>query len=120
MTGYVFHGGKFLDPRQEGLIDGIEMLIEGDQVREVSDRPIASASATRIDLDGRTLMPGLIDAHAHVYLVEVDLQRLADVPLTLLALRAAEMMRRCWGAALRPCATSPVAIGASRMRARRG
>jgi imidazolonepropionase-like amidohydrolase len=97
MTGYVFHGGKFLDPRQDGLSDGIEMLIEGDRVREVSDRPIASASATRIDLDGRTLMPGLIDGHAHVYLVEVDLQRLADVPLTLLALRAAEAMRAMLG-----------------------
>jgi imidazolonepropionase-like amidohydrolase len=90
---FLFHGGKFLDPRQEAPIDGIELLIEGDKVKEVSDRPIASTTATRIDLGGRTLMPGLIDAHAHVYLTEVDFHRLADVPLTLLALKAAEAMR---------------------------
>ncbi len=93
MSGFLFHGGKFLDPRQDALIDGIEVLIEGDTVKEVADRPIASASATRVDLAGRTLMPGLIDAHAHVYLTEVDFHRLADVPLTLLALKAADAMR---------------------------
>jgi len=97
MTGYLFHGGRFLDPRQDTLIDGVEMLIEGDRVKEVSDRPIASAAATRIDLGGKTLMPGLIDAHAHVYLVEVDFRRLAEVPLTLLALRAADAMRNMLG-----------------------
>jgi imidazolonepropionase-like amidohydrolase len=93
MSGFVFAGGRFLDPRRDALIDGVEVLIEGDRVTEVADRPIVSASATRIDLAGRTLMPGLIDAHAHVYLCEVDFHRLADVPLTLLALRAAAAMR---------------------------
>ena len=93
MSGFLFHGGKFLDPRQDSLLDNIEVLIEGETVKEVSDRPIASTSATRIDLAGRTLMPGLIDAHAHVYLTEVDFHRLADVPLTLLALKAADAMR---------------------------
>jgi imidazolonepropionase-like amidohydrolase len=97
MTGYIFHGGRFLDPRRDALIDGVEMLIEGDRVKEISDRPIASATATRIDLRGQTLMPGLIDAHAHVYLVEVDFHRLAEVPLTLLALRAADAMRNMLG-----------------------
>ncbi|HVJ51616.1 MAG TPA: amidohydrolase family protein [Aliidongia sp.] len=93
MTSFLFHGGKFLDPRRDELIDGIELLIESDRVKEVSDRPIKSPAATRIDLEGRTLMPGLIDAHAHVYLVEVDFYRLADVPLTLLAHKAADAAR---------------------------
>jgi len=38
-------------------------------------------------------MPGLIDAHAHVYLSEVNIGRLADVPLTLMAARAGPLMR---------------------------
>ena len=54
-------------------------------VKEVSDRPIRAAGAERIDLRGRTLMPGLIDAHIHVVLTEVNIQLLSDVPLTLLA-----------------------------------
>jgi hypothetical protein len=55
MTGYLFHGGRFLDPRQGELQDGIEVLIEGDRVKEVADRPIRSEAATRVDLRGRTL-----------------------------------------------------------------
>jgi imidazolonepropionase-like amidohydrolase len=93
MGSYLFHGGKFLDPRQEMLLDGVWMLVEGDRIKEISDRPIASAAAARIDLGGRTLMPGLIDAHVHVYLCEVDFHRMADIPLTLLALQAAERLR---------------------------
>ena len=41
------------------------VLVEDDRIKEVSDRLINSASAERIDLAGRTLMPGLIDAHVH-------------------------------------------------------
>jgi imidazolonepropionase-like amidohydrolase len=88
-TSYLFHGGRLLDPRRDGLIDGAELLVEGDRIKEVSDRPIGAASATRIDLRGRTLMPGLIDAHVHLLLAEVDPHLLDGVPLTLLAAKGA-------------------------------
>jgi len=42
------------------------VLVEGGHIREVSDRPIKSATAEAIDLAGRILRPGLIDAHVHV------------------------------------------------------
>ena len=93
MTSYLFHGGRFLDPRRDELQDGISVLIEGGTVKEVSDRPVTSTSATRIDLRGRTLMPGLIDCHIHVVLTEVNLRLLADVPLTLLAAKGSVAMR---------------------------
>ena len=93
MTSYLFSGGRFLDPRQDELQDGVSVLVEDGTVKEVSDRPITSASATRIDLRGRTLMPGLIDAHIHVVLTEVNLRLLADVPLTLLAAKGSVAMR---------------------------
>ncbi|MEX2201175.1 MAG: amidohydrolase family protein [Dongiaceae bacterium] len=67
---------------------GIEVLIEGDTIREVSDRPIASANAQAIDLGGRTLMPGLIDAHVHVIAVTTDLAGLARIPPYLVAAQA--------------------------------
>ena len=90
MAAYLFHGGKFLDPRKADLQGGIEVLIEDDRVREVSDRPIGArgANATRIDLRGRTLMPGLIDAHVHIFLAEVNLALLEGMPLTLLTTKA--------------------------------
>ncbi len=92
MTSYLFTGGRFLDPRQDALQDGIDVLVEDGTVREVSPSPIHSASATRIDLRSRTLMPGLIDAHIHLVLTEVNLQLLADVPLTLLAAKGSAAM----------------------------
>jgi imidazolonepropionase-like amidohydrolase len=88
MAAYVFHSGKFLDPRKTDLQDGIEVLIEGDRIKEVADRPINAAGATRIDLHGRTLMPGLIDAHVHLFLAEVNLALLEGMPLTLLTTKA--------------------------------
>ena len=104
MTAYLFHGGKFLDPRKADLQEGIEVLIEDDRVKEVSDRPIgaAGANATRIDLRGRTLMPGLIDAHIHIFLAEVNLA----LPTN--------------GAASPPCATPAAAIRAPRSPPRAG
>jgi imidazolonepropionase-like amidohydrolase len=86
MSSFLFSGGRLLDPRRGELLDGVEVLIEGERVKEVSDRPIKSAAATRIALGGRTLMPGLIDAHLHVFLNEVNIGALDAVPLTLLAI----------------------------------
>ena len=50
MAGYLFFGGRFLDPRRPDIREGVEVLVEGDRVREVSDGHIASQSATRIEL----------------------------------------------------------------------
>jgi imidazolonepropionase-like amidohydrolase len=93
VTSYLLSGGRFLDPRKNELQDGISVLVEGGSVKEVSDRPITCSTAARIDLHGRTLMPGLIDAHIHVVLTEVNLRLLADVPLTLLAAKGSAAMR---------------------------
>ncbi len=93
MASFLFHGGQFLDPRLDQLRDGVEVLIEDGTVKEVSDRPIGAGAAQRIDLRGRTLMPGLIDAHIHIVLTEVSLQKLADIPLTLLSAQGAAAMR---------------------------
>ncbi len=52
-----------LDPEVGAILGGHEILVEGDRIREVSDKPIKSASAEVVDCGGRTLMPGLIDSH---------------------------------------------------------
>jgi imidazolonepropionase-like amidohydrolase len=47
---------------------GASVVVEDGTIARVGDASDpAPAGARRIDLDGRTLMPGLIDAHAHVY-----------------------------------------------------
>jgi imidazolonepropionase-like amidohydrolase len=93
MTSILFTGGRFLDPRRDDLRDGVEVLVEGNVIKEVSDRPVHAPDAQRIDIGDRTLMPGLIDCHIHLVLTEVNLSLLADVPLTLLAAKGSVAMR---------------------------
>jgi imidazolonepropionase-like amidohydrolase len=73
---------QLLDPDNDELRGGHEILIEGEKIREVSDRSISSQGAVAVDCGGRTVMPGLIDCHVHVFLSEVVIRRLEDMPLT--------------------------------------
>ncbi len=93
MAAFVFTGGRFLDPRRDELIDGIEVLVEDGLIKEVSDRPISASAAARVPIGNRTLMPGLIDCHIHIVLTEVNLRLLDDVPLTLLSAKGSVAMR---------------------------
>jgi imidazolonepropionase-like amidohydrolase len=93
MTRYLFRNVQLLDPARDRLLGGHEVLVEGETIREVSARPLPAAGATVIDGGGRTLMPGLIDCHVHVYLSEVNIRNLEHIPLTLMTARAARLMR---------------------------
>jgi imidazolonepropionase-like amidohydrolase len=89
---YLFRNARLLDPRFEEAREGYEVLVENGEFKDVSDRPIAARDAHVIDCGGRTLMPGLIDCHVHVYLSEVNISSLEHVPVSLLAARAAPLM----------------------------
>lgn len=57
----------------------MSVLVEGGIIREVSAKPIAAKRARVLDVGGRTLMPGLIDAHMHAYASDVNVQRIEDL-----------------------------------------
>src|SRR5437764_200584 len=88
MTQTLFRNFRMLDPERDELAGGCEILVEGETIREVSERPIRASDAAVVDCGGRTLMPGLIDCHAHVVLSEVFIRQLENVPLTLMTARA--------------------------------
>src|SRR2546429_3950032 len=88
MTQTLFRNFRMLDPERDELLGGCEILVEGETIREVSERPIRTSDAAVVDCGGRTLMPGLIDCHAHVILSEVFIRQLENVPLTLMTARA--------------------------------
>jgi len=69
------------------------VLVEGDTIREVSAKPIKSAGAKIVDCGRRTLMPGLIDCHVHIFLTEVNFRNLENVPLTLLTAQSSVLLR---------------------------
>jgi imidazolonepropionase-like amidohydrolase len=93
MSQILFRNLSLLDPKWDEPRAGYEVLVEGDTIREVSARPIKSAKARVVDCGKRTLMPGLIDCHVHVFLTEVNIRHLEAVPLTLLTAKSAELMR---------------------------
>ena len=62
----VFKNARVFDGHGPGYAEGMTVVVEGDTIREVSKK--AGAKGARvIDLKGKTLMPGLIDAHMHAY-----------------------------------------------------
>jgi imidazolonepropionase-like amidohydrolase len=71
------------------------VVIEGTVIKDVvtGTRPAAGAGGEVIDCGGRTVLPGLIDAHVHVCAVEVDLAaQQRDYPASLLAYAAGKMI----------------------------
>jgi imidazolonepropionase-like amidohydrolase len=77
-----------LDGTSPDLREGMHVLVEEERIREVSDRPLTAPEAQVIDLKGKTLMPGLIDAHAHLIATTLNLGQLALEPVTLTTARA--------------------------------
>ena len=92
MTLIHFKNCAVLDTVAGALLPGHEVVVEDDTIREVSDRPVKAGRATAIDLKGKTLMPGLIDAHVHAIAVEVNLAVLPSLPVTLLAHQASDIL----------------------------
>lgn len=93
MSQILFRNFSLLDPRWDEARGGYEVLVDGGIIKEVSDKPIAAPEARVVDGGKRTLMPGLIDCHVHVFLTEVNIRNLESIPLTLLTAKSAELMR---------------------------
>ncbi|HMA13368.1 MAG: amidohydrolase family protein [Bacteroidota bacterium] len=75
---------RLFDSLAGELLDDRHVVVEGERIKEVSDRPIKAAGAEVIDLKGRTLLPGLIDAHFHAMAADPDFARLDAMPRSLL------------------------------------
>src|SRR5258708_6955998 len=93
MGRILFRNLSLLDPRWDEPRAGYEVLVDGDSIREVSSRPIKAPGARIVDCGKKTLMPGLIDCHVHIFLSEVFIRSLESIPLTLMTARAAPLMR---------------------------
>ncbi len=93
MTALHFKNFALLEPEFGELRRGYELVVEGDTIRELSEKPLKTAKADVIDCGGRTLMPGLIDSHVHVFLSEVYIRSMESMPLTLMTARAVRLMK---------------------------
>ena len=81
----LFRNGRVFDGLGDECVDGLEVLIEDQRIKEVSDSPIAASAAQVVDLRGRTLMPGLIDAHFHAIAADPSVSAVEEMPTSLVA-----------------------------------
>jgi imidazolonepropionase-like amidohydrolase len=84
MSAFLFENCRLFDGVNRDLRGGSHVLVVDGKIEEVSDRPITAKSAERIDVAGRTLMPGLIDAHVHAAAASADLGLIDAMPASLI------------------------------------
>lgn len=92
MASTLFTNARIVDGTAPEAGAPVSVLVEGDTIREVG-KSVSSAKAKVVDLKGRTLMPGLIDAHVHVIAGVADLGRNAALPDSLVTARSLVIMR---------------------------
>src|ERR1700691_5150118 len=64
----VLHAARLLDVESRQMLAPGEILVVGERITEVGTSVTHPAGAETIDLGDRTLMPGLIDMHVHLFL----------------------------------------------------
>ena len=64
----VLHAARILDVVEGKVLSPGEVLVEGERIIEVGAKVNHPAGALVVDLGDTTLMPGLIDAHVHLFL----------------------------------------------------
>ena len=72
----LFSNVNVFDGENEKLIKNANVLVEGNKIKTVSTSRIDTPDAKVIDGKGRTLMPGLIDAHWHSMFAYVSMAEL--------------------------------------------
>ena len=80
MTNHIFTNIHVLDCSGADPFDA-EVEIKGNRIHKISTTPIARMDQTVIDGQGCTLMPGLVEAHAHASFTDINVfEDIGDTP----------------------------------------
>ena len=77
MATVVFKNARVFDGFSAEPLENACVVVEGEHIRAVEPRFTPVAGAEVVDCAGRTLMPGMIDAHVHVYASSCNLSAVA-------------------------------------------
>ena len=66
MTDLLLKGGELLDPSQE-LRGRLDIAVQDGVISQVAPNIRPSSTTRVVDVDGKLVVPGLIDLHCHIY-----------------------------------------------------
>ncbi len=92
MTTLLIKNARIVDGTMPEPTDPMQIAIEDGRIREVGARVSFDANEA-LDLNGLTVMPGLIDCHVHTIASTANLGLNASLPSSLVAARAATLMK---------------------------
>ena len=90
------------------LRPGATVVVRGEQIEDVLFDATPVHDARVVDLAGRSLLPGLIDAHVHITATSARLLDLTSTPPSLVAAQAKDIL---WGMLMRGFTTVRDAAG---------
>src|SRR6267142_5074774 len=99
MVGYLIPNARILDGNGKAPFAGA-VRVEANRITEVTPgaAPPPARGATVIDAGGATLMPGLVESHAHLGFADMTSQKLTRLPPEehmLVTVRNAKLMLDC-------------------------
>jgi imidazolonepropionase-like amidohydrolase len=87
-----FLNARIFDGVGDEYLDDSVVVVEGDRIVSVDRKPGSSINGDVVDIAGKTLMPGLIDAHCHVLGSSLRVTDVETQPLTYVASYASKML----------------------------
>ncbi|CAM5331660.1 Amidohydrolase OS=Streptomyces alboniger OX=132473 GN=CP975_07865 PE=4 SV=1 [Streptomyces alboniger] len=98
MSELIIKDASLLDLESGELIPGSSVRVSGERIVDVAPGSRITGDAPVLDAGGRTLMPGLIDAHVHAAVTTLDMPAMARRPSSRIGIEAAglleDMVRR--------------------------
>ncbi len=88
----ILHNANLFDSASGCLRAKATVTVEGGRISAVAYGSTPALGARAFDLGGRTLLPGLIDAHVHVTATMPDFFRLSLQPQSLVAAQSKEIL----------------------------
>jgi imidazolonepropionase-like amidohydrolase len=93
MASLLFTNARVFDRESADCAEGMNVLVADGVIQEVSSQPLKAGGAAKIDVGGRTLMPGLIDAHIHAFASDVAVGRVEALGEAYRTAYAVRMLR---------------------------
>lgn len=92
MSDLLFKNARVFDGTNADCAEGQWIRVADGRIQEMSAQPLVAPTARVIDVGGRTLMPGLIDAHVHAFASDVAVQKIDAMGEAYRAAHAVRML----------------------------